>query len=202
MRVYHGHASPTDLRACRAAAPSYEHGIMWSDPDRIVQRDEPYAVDNGAYSGFDPERFEVMLSEVDGMPRPPEFVVLPDVMDDFEATKDRHDEWRCILEAEGLPYYAVGQPPAEPAEVAGLADSVGAEGIFLGGSRSSWKFETADAIEDYPVHIGNPGLGPNLRHAETVGCASVDTTSIVVNGGYHHLERLETEQTLAEVGNG
>jgi len=140
-----------------------------------------------------------MLSEVGGMPREPDFVVLPDKLDDFPTTISRHEEWWETVAARGYDYYVVGQPPAGPQAIVGLAERLGADGVFLGGSDRGWKFDTANVIDDYPVHIGSPGLGGNLRYADRIGCASVDTTSIVVHDYYHHLSFLEEQVGLGGV---
>lgn len=198
LTVYHGHASPTDLTTCRENAPSISHGIEWSDAARMVKRDEPYIVDNGAYSGFEPDAFRTMLETVEDMPRPPEWVVLPDKLDDWNKTIKRARNWCEEVRDYGYDYYVVGQPPADPGRIVEHADSLCASGVFLGGSNRLWKFQTAAEIDSLPVHIGNPGLGSYLTHAARVA-DSVDTTSIVVNDSYHHLTRLETETTLTEV---
>lgn len=193
--LYHGHASPTDLATCRDHAPSINHGIEWSDPARMVTRDEPYIVDNGAYNGFDEATFISLLDAVEDMPREPDWVVLPDKFDDWDRTIDRARSWRDVVVKYGYDYYAVGQPPAEPEQIVHHAQQLGASGVFLGGSDYSWKFDTAREIDALPVHIGNPGLGSNLTLARRVA-DSADTTSIVVNDSFHHLDRVETETTL------
>jgi len=193
--VYHGHASPKKLEACRGAAPSINHGVEWSDPDRMVtSRDEPFCIDNGAYGseGFKPSKFIRMLDGISKFPEDPDFVILPDCFDNWEKTIDRATGWYETLQDYGYDYYVVGQPPAAIKEIEYLAHRVNADGIFLGGSSKSWKLSTAEDIDSYPVHIGNPGLGSNLVYASRVA-DSVDTTSIVVHDYYHHLVRLESD---------
>lgn len=196
--IYHGHASPNDLQKCRDAVPSINHGVEWSDPKRMVtSRDEPFCIDNGAYGseGFIPSNFITMLDAISQFPQDPDFVILPDKFNCWETTIERATGWYETVDKYGYEYYLVGQPPAEPEEITYLADKIDADGIFLGGSSKKWKLDTAERIHNYPVHIGNPGLGSNLVRARKVA-DSVDTTSIVVNDYYHHLERLETEGNL------
>jgi hypothetical protein len=138
-----------------------------------------------------------MLDSVSQFPDDPDFVILPDKFDNWEKTKERAIGWYETVEEYGYEYYLVGQPPAGKREIEYMADRVNASGIFLGGSSKKWKLETASKIDSYPVHIGNPGLGSNLKYAMKVA-DSVDTTSIVVNGYYHHLERLEEETSLGD----
>ena len=193
--IYHGHASPTDLQSCRDAAPSINHGVEWSDPDRMVtSRDEPFCIDNGAYgaAGFVASDFIDMLDAISQFPEDPDFVILPDCFDNWEKTIERSKGWYETLQDYGYDYYVVGQPRCNPDELLHLADRVNADGIFLGGSSKSWKLGMAESIDSYPVHIGNPGLGTNLVYASKVA-DSVDTTSIVVNDYYHHLELLESD---------
>lgn len=198
MKIYHGHASPTDLQSCRDAAPGYEHGVGWSDPDRMVIRDEAFFADNGAYTGFEPATFIEILDTVSRQPQEPDFIVLPDKLDDWEQTVERHRGWFEVVDDYGYDYYIVGQPPATDNQILSLAFELDASGVFLGGSNTRWKFDIAKKIDCMPVHIGSPGLGPNLIHAARVA-DSIDTTSIVVNDYYHHLEQLEQQQTMESV---
>ena len=193
--IYHGHASPTDLEACKGACPTVTHGVEWSDPDRMVtSRDEPFIIDNGAYGseGFVPSKFIRMLDAVSQFSADPDFVILPDCFDNWEKTQERAIGWYETVAGYGYDYYVVGQPPAGRTELTYLADRVNASGIFLGGSRKGWKLDMAEKIDSYPVHIGNPELGSNLRYASKVA-DSVDTTSIVVNDLYQHLTQLEAD---------
>lgn len=206
--LYHGHASPSKLEKCREASSSLTHGVEWSDPSRMPKRDEPYILDNGAYSAslsgdaWDRNRWYRLLTAAHRMPREPEWVVLPDVYGDAERTRERHQRFVEVVRSHGFDYYAVAQPGAGVEGEVQFAEALGADGVFLGGPEE-WKRNVADDVRRHTdarglrMHIGQPG---NLGWALGVGVDSMDTTSIVVNDAYGRLTQLEGQQTLADGG--
>lgn len=196
MRIYHGGPSPAALRKCRESAPSHVHGACWT-PSKMTPHDWPYFVDNGAYtSSFDPDEWLALLDEIDKMPHPPDFVVLPDVYNDAEGTVQRHREWVSEVFVRNLRPAYVFQPGMTVHQQTALADALGADTIFLGGEMT-WKRSFGPDIvreahsRDLRVHIGNPGGGDGLVWAARMGFDSADTSSIVQNQNWHWLERLE-----------
>ena len=53
-----------------------------------------WAIDNGAFSGFDPVRFRRLLERAAGVPGLL-WIVCPDVVADARATLQRFDEWQA-----------------------------------------------------------------------------------------------------------
>lgn len=204
MMVYHGHASPDDLEACRESAPSINHGVEWVNAPRMPIRDEPYILDNGAYAAakngepWDKTDWYNLLEKAHRQPREPDFVVLPDVYGDIEATIHRHQRFVEIVRSHGYLYYSVAQPGSEPLSQIRFAESIGATGIFMGGPEE-WKQSVGEEFrrltDEYglQLHIGQPG---NLGWAIDTGFDSCDTTSIVQNDAYDRLSRLEGQSTL------
>src|SRR4051812_30917069 len=99
----------------------------------------PWAIDNGAFSGFDADRFRWLLARAAGKPRLL-WVVCPDVVADAAATLARFDEWQPELRAAGVPVAFVGQDRQEslPVPWARL------DCLFIGGS-TQWKLGAAAA---------------------------------------------------------
>lgn len=203
MIIYHGHPSPNSIDSCREAAPSHTHGAEWS-PAKMTPHDWPYILDNGAFAAYannepwDVDAFVGRLSQLDSMPRPPDFVVLPDVVTSPEETKKRAAQWAGVIdERTAFPV----QDGIEPEEAMGVADRLGAEVVFVGGT-VAWKREVAadmvTCAHDHGLecHIGRPG---DLTWAEQTGADSVDTTSVVQDQAWGKLEQLETQQTLGGV---
>jgi hypothetical protein len=135
-----------------------------------------WAADNDAFSGFDADRYGMMLDAVrvvDGCL----FVTAPDVVGDWEDTRDLWDEWRHELV--GLPAAYViqdGQPfdwvPWD--EMAAL---------FVGGT-DQWKMgEPARRLvaeanrRGLWTHMGRVNGHRRLRYAKAIGCDSVDGSS-------------------------
>lgn len=141
------------------------------------------------------------------MPSSPDFIVWQDVYADAQATMEF---CRSLFErlASLIPRlqdwtrYVVFHPGASLDELFTWAREMGADGIFVGGPRR-WKRAVGAEIVGrahevgYRIHIGNPGGVDGLTWAYRLDADSVDTTTIVQNGYWHYLDRLEevTEET-------
>jgi hypothetical protein len=203
MIIYHGHPSPATIESCREAAPSHTHGAEWS-PAKMTPHDWPYILDNGAFTAFkhgepwDTDAFVNRLGDLDTMPRPPEFVVLPDVVTNPEATEQRARKWAKIID---WPTAYPVQDGVTPDDAVTIAAEVDAEYLFVGGT-VEWKRRNAAAFVEMAhdhglkCHIGRPG---NLLWAEGIGADSVDTTSIAHDQSFGRLEKLEAGQQRFEV---
>lgn len=216
MRLYYTGASPDNLRQAREHAPSHVHGAGWT-PAKMTPHPVPWFLDNGAYADdFDPDAFEQAMQDAKEMPSLPDFIVLPDVYGDAEATRDRHHRWLtarkpdhpwrskyAVLSRGDFTRYAVLQPGRSIDEQIGeWASKIYVDGLFLGGP-VRWKRAVGnDVVEqaranDLPVHVGNPGGADGLVWAYRTGFDSADTTTVFQNGYWHYLDRLEraTEET-------
>src|SRR6056297_3371219 len=134
MRIYHGCPSPKKLERARETAPNYEHGAQWN-PDKMTPHDVPYIVDNGAWSAshndefWEPEPFFDRLTEIEEkMPREPDFVVLPDVPGEPDATLEMSLHYSRRVSDFGYDYYLPVQRGVNPEGAAILADDIGASG--------------------------------------------------------------------------
>jgi hypothetical protein len=205
IRVYHGAPSPWNLRCCRKAAPSHVHGACWT-PSKMTPHDWPYFIDNGGFGGdFDAEDWHDLLDDVDEkMPHPPDFVVLPDVFNDAEATIERHREHVQAVLDRGFRPAPVIQPGRPVESQVAVADGLGAETVFVGGEcrwqRAHGRTIVRESHErGLRAHIGNPGSAEGLVWAFRAGFDSVDTSSILQNQRFDWLEELE-EATHSKEG--
>lgn len=207
MIIYHGHPSKPSLQKCREAAPSVEHGAEFSAKEGRRTYDEPYIVDNGAFAAhkhdreWNPGEFREMLEWTANHQRDPDFVVVPDVVGDAEATYERSAEW-----ADRIPFitYQPVQDGMEPETTIRFAIEHNAEGIFVGGSKV-WKKRTAHEWvrvchrELLKCHIARPW---DYFACYKMGADSLDTTSVVAWSNWDRLRRFETRlqkcQTLTE----
>lgn len=195
MRVYHGVPSAKRLTFLRDLAPSVEHGAEWL-PTRLSDFDVPCILDNGAYGGdFDRETWVSALDAVAGdAKRTPDFVVLPDVFKDWDATTERHLEHVEAPRERGLPFAVVAQPPATADDVARLADRLGTCYVFVGGGKGytysgAGRGVIKDLGESYHVHVGEPGQ-PLARPFE-LGASSVDSVAGTRRRAFDRFRRLE-----------
>lgn len=203
MIIYHGHPSPNSIEECRRAAPSHTHGAEWSH-QKMTPHDWPYILDNGAFQAYknnepwDVDAFVGRLSQLDTMPRDPDFVVLPDVVTNPEKTIERATKWAEIIDHETAFPVQDGIKPQRAVEI---CDRLDAGTIFIGGT-VRWKRRHADQFVDAAhenglrCHIGRPG---DLVWADEIGADSIDTTSIVQSQSWHRLETLETHQSQVSV---
>lgn len=195
MIIYHGHPSPNSIERCRDAAPSFTHGAEWSH-QKMTPHDWPYILDNGAFHAYkngepwDADAFVGRVSQIESMPRDPDFVVLPDVVTNPSKTKERATKWAGIIGYQTAYPVQDGITPEDAVEMCDRTDS---EYIFVGGTEQ-WKRETAASFvetahdNDLKCHIGRPG---DLQWADDIGADSVDTTSIVQSQSWDRLRRLE-----------
>lgn len=200
MRLYMADGSTSSIAKCRERAPSHAYGRVWTPAHRKFGA--PYIVDNGGYQAamkgeeWSEADWLDLLDRVVEHPWPPDFVVLPDVYNDAEATIERHRQYISEVLDRGFRPAAVLQPGMDETLQVRLADQIGAKVVFVGGE-NRWKRAHGEEIvaaaheRNMAVHIGNPGVPGGLRWAQQIGADSVDTASIVASEAYHHLDELK-----------
>jgi hypothetical protein len=171
-------------------------------PDRL-----PWAVDNGAFTGFDAAAFLGALARFKGAPGCL-WVAAPDVVADAAGTLEQFREWEPRLHADGWPVAFVAQD--------GLTDPPwdSFECLFIGGTtwfKLHWR--TRLLIVEAKrrgklVHMGRVNTVRRLRYAHESGCDSVDGTQFSrfpdrwIPWALGHLDRIERQQTLWSIFGG
>jgi len=143
------------------------------NPKSIIGR--PYAIDNGAFSGFDAPAFLTLLDRIPQLPQCL-FVAAPDVVGDAAATLALFRQWEPMLHARGWPVAFVGQDGITVDRVPwSMCDA-----IFLGGT-TAWKLgRVARDLAAYGnargkwVHMGRVNTRNRIRYAKRIGAQSVD----------------------------
>lgn len=199
MIIYHTCSSRPDVGKARQIAPSFDHRFGWI-PEKRSPLNRPYFLDNGAYrehseqTPWDWQEWREALDAAVENPQAPDFVVLPDRYGDWELTRQRHESYLDWVRDRGFTFYTAAQPSGTVEEMVRYAVAVGAEGVFIGGP-DEFKREYADQLvmtaHDYGLqaHIGKPGR--DLTWARDLGADSVDTSTIVRNGYWDRLRKLE-----------
>lgn len=148
--------------------------------DSVVSIGLPWCIDNGAYSGFDEERFLRLVLRAAGQPGLL-WIVAPDVVADAAATLGRWSIWRERLA--GMPLAFVGQDGQEERQ---LPDD--AQAFFIGGS-TAWKLSRAAADlameakrRGWWVHMGRVNSRKRIHYAISAGCDSIDGSSASMFG--------------------
>ena len=151
-----------------------------------------WAADNGAFASwvngtlFDFDRWADWLAS---KPTTSMWAVVPDVVEDHDATLERWGEWAPVVRDLGHRPAFVLQNGCTPSSVPADADVV-----FIGGD-TDWKLgKTARSIVDELrsrcwVHMGRVNSLQRLRYADAIGCDSVDGTYLAF-GPDQNLPRL------------
>jgi len=95
---------------------------------------QAWAADNGAFSGFDPEAFVLMLErlrKVEYSHRSCLFVAAPDVVGDYKRTLAKFSRWATVIRAFGFPVAFVAQNGITPEQVPWIEFDC----LFIGGSK-------------------------------------------------------------------
>lgn len=166
--------------------------------------DLAWAVDNGAFAGFDAGAFAAMLERFRGAPGCM-WVAAPDVVADAAATFDRFREWEPRLHRDGWPVAFVAQdglvtPPWDHFEA-----------LFVGGSteyklsREARHLVVEAKRRGKLVHMGRVNTVRRLRYAYEIGSDSVDGTKFSrfpdrwIPWALRWLEAIERQLVLREV---
>ena len=187
--------STKSLRSAVQRAPD-AFGILTSPAagnaiPSIVKSGLPWAIDNGAFSGFDEMAFQLLLVRAAYAQRKPEWVVCPYVVLGAVATLDLFSQWQWKIAQHGLPVAFVAQDGQErlPLPPYPLWTC-----LFIGGST---EFKLSRAAADLAseakkrhklVHMGRVNSRRRLAHALDVGCDSVDGSGMSRWGDVHLLK--------------
>lgn len=143
----------------------------------------PWAIDNGAFAGFDPVAFRNLLSRAVGQPGLI-WVAAPDVVGDSVETRRRFDDWQPELTGQGFPLAFVLQDGVESGGVPW--ETIRA--VFIGGSTEFKLSPEAEALTREAkargklAHMGRVNSLKRLRHAMAIGCDTVDGTAASMFG--------------------
>lgn len=164
------------------------HGIghlivpkQWNDPATLGLPHLPrqWAMDNGAFAGFDAGAFTRMLEAYHGYQRyAPLFVTAPDVVGDAASTLRLWPFWSRLIRGLGWPVALVAQDGLTCERVPW--DELDA--LFVGGT-TAWKEGAAAATlcgmakaRGKWVHVGRVNGQRRFRRMQAMGCDSIDGT--------------------------
>ena len=166
-------------------AGRYPEKVGWLVGPRAMKKTRlwdwvTYAMDNDAFTAWtrnedwDEEEFFRSLDAARLAPNKPEWVAVPDVVGDREATIERWHEYEDRVREYGWPVAFVVQDGMTVSDVPASADVV-----FVGGSdQQNWKWRNAHVFcENFDrVHIGRVNGLRRLLYSEKIGAESVDGT--------------------------
>lgn len=137
----------------------------WKNPPFYL----PYAIDNGAFTGFDENSFVDILTIPYFIKNKPIWVAVPDVLADAEATLKL---WRIWEKRIPFKRAFVAQDGHLEQDIPKTADAV-----FVGGT-TDWKIKNAHRFKGITpwLHIGRVSTPRRLQWAFELGADSVDGT--------------------------
>jgi hypothetical protein len=139
----------------------------------------PWAADNDCFQGLDEQTYRAMLGAIYGLSGC-KFVVAPDVVADWKATRARYEEWADELSACWQPIAYVLQDGQPRDEIPWRT----IDAVFVGGSS---EFKCSDQAHDLVyearrqglwTHMGRVNTGQRMRLAKSWGCDSIDGNSV------------------------
>jgi len=127
-----------------------------------------YALDNGAFVGFDEAAF-LKLIEKAKRHKPPMWIVVPDCVGSKDQTLKLWDEWEPKLKPLGWPLAMAMQDGMTPKNFRG-------DIAFIGGT-TDWKWRNLSMWSDVPrFHVGRVNTNRHLWQAYEFGAESCDGT--------------------------
>lgn len=154
--------------------------------DTLLATGLPIAIDNAAFSNWDPDAFRALLRRLFPRATPPALTrsrflwcAAPDVVGDARATLQRFGDWAGAIGCAGLPLAFVAQDGCDPVVSVPWGDI---RCLFIGGS-TAWKLgpDTAHLVREAKrrgkwVHIGRCNSRKRLMYFHSLGADSVDGT--------------------------
>jgi len=169
--------TPDDLTECESEMGMAIEQLFTPLTRRNAQRPGAhFAMDNGAFSRFNPDGFRTMLAKHWDRRELCRFVALPDVVGSARRTLELFDHW--YPQTEGWKRALVAQDGIENLTIPwSLIDA-----IFIGGS-TKWKMskDAEDVIRatkacDKWAHVGRINTPGRLEHFQPIGADSGDGT--------------------------
>jgi hypothetical protein len=168
-----------DLSICEKELDCPVEQLLTPETRFIRQRpDQAFAIDNGAFSGFDRKLFLSLLKREEPYTDLCRFVVVPDVVADARRTLEVFRYWQFRLGA--WPLALACQDGQENLDIPW--DDIDA--VFIGGT-TSWKLsvhaaaiiKAAKAVGTW-VHVGRVNTPARFEYFESLGADSMDGTGL------------------------
>lgn len=146
--------------------------------DAVIGTGLPWAIDNGAFSGFNATAFVRLCMRAEGSPRLL-WVACPDIVGDATQTATEFERWAPSLHRLRLPVALVAQDGAE--DLVQPWDQFCC--LFIGGttewklSHAAWDLCREAKRRDKLVHMGRVNSLRRMKIAQLYGCDSIDGSS-------------------------
>jgi hypothetical protein len=167
------------LDVCAMELGCEVHQLVTPAPGFTRQKEHDwFGFDNGAFGGFNKDRFLSILQREREVKHLCKFVVVPDVVADARRTSEVFEEWKYSLSGWPLAYAAQDGVEDLPIPWKHI------EAIFIGGS-TAWKLgqhakaviRCAQALGKW-VHVGRVNTPGRFEYFDNLGADSIDGTGL------------------------
>lgn len=138
----------------------------WKTPTPFA----PYALDNGAFTGFNEQKFNSLIERARRV-KPPLWVLVPDCVGSKAETLALWRTWEPRLRQLGWPLAMAMQDGMTPNDFLGEI----AEVAFIGGT-TAWKWRNLKMWRGLRFHVGRVNTERHLWQAHEAGAESCDGT--------------------------
>jgi len=147
---------------------------------RFVRQKEhqEFAIDNGAFAGFDAAKFRSLLARESSAKHLCRFVTVPDVVGDARRTLEVFDHWKYLLT--GWPLAFAVQDGIEHLPIPWKqiqAVFIGGTTAFKLGQQAKAVIRAAQALDKW-VHVGRVNTPGRFEYFEELGADSIDGTGL------------------------
>lgn len=147
-----------------------------NSPESVAATGLPVAADNGCFNGLDSGAFVLMLNAYREASVKLDWVAVPDVVGDCNATVRQWMRWEPVVRAFEFRPCFVCQDGCDLQ----LLHDINPKAIFIGGS-TDWKLgpQAARCVkwarkQRRPAHMGRVNTERRIRYAVEIGCTSCD----------------------------
>ncbi len=155
-----------------------------------------YAIDNGAYAGFERDNFRSLLKRQEGTEGRCKFVTVPDVVGSARRTLEVFEHWKTELR--GWPLALACQNGQEDLPIPWSqikAVFIGGDNDFKDGLQARAIIRAAQALGKW-VHVGRVNGMERVRWCVEMGVDSIDGSGISM---YSHMRRTLGKAIRGEV---
>lgn len=170
--------------------------------ERITRYELPIALDNGAFSNFQPKKYRSIIQRIHNQQVKIEWITVPDKVGDCTTTLSLFQTWQPELA--DLPLAYVGQDGCEDQDIPWTAFVC----LFIGGT-TKWKLSTAACSvmaeakrRGKTLHLGRVNSLKRIRFAYANHCDSFDGSQCNIwsrkylNWTVNHLLNLQQQPLL------
>lgn len=162
--------------SCQDVLGSFPVPGAWNNPAYVMSLGLPVAMDNGCFAGLNAPAFVKMLDRYKPYADDIDWVVTPDVLEDWKGTVEFWKSWMPVVRDYGYRACFVLQNDMPFP----LIKKINQDALFIGGdtryklSKEVVQFVRWAREKNKPVHMGRVNSYKRISYAIGIGCTSCD----------------------------